>query len=95
MRNPLVFFATSLFASLFLLLFISTTRALPNNIKIGEMYDHRPMLQNIPDTKDLCNINIFDLEGGLFEETNSVEEIAFKYAVDHINRFDFSSNVYN
>ena len=27
-----------------------------------------------------------DLEGGLFEETNSVEEIAFKYAVDHINR---------
>ena len=53
------------------------------------------MLQNIPDTKELCNINIFDLEGGLFEETNSVEEIAFKYAVDHINRFDFSSNVDN
>ena len=45
--------------------------------------------------KELCNINIFDLEGGLFEETNSVEEIAFKYAVDHINRFDFSSNVDN
>ena len=28
-----------------------------------------------------------DLVGGLFEETNSVEEIAFKYAVDHINRW--------
>ena len=24
--------------------------------------------------------------GGLFEEANSMEEIAFKYAVDHINR---------
>ena len=24
--------------------------------------------------------------GGLFEESNSMEEIAFKYAVDHINR---------
>merc|ERR550532_3389913 len=57
MRNLLaIFFTTSL--SVFLLLFTATTRALPNNIKIG----------------------------GLFEETNSVEEIAFKYAVDHINR---------
>ena len=24
--------------------------------------------------------------GGLFEESNSMEEIAFKYAVDNINR---------
>ncbi len=28
----------------------------------------------------------FLVAGGLFEEANSVEEIAFKYAVDHINR---------
>ena len=36
MRNPLsVFFTTSLF--IFLLVFTATTRALPNNIKIGEM----------------------------------------------------------
>ena len=34
-------------------------------------------------------INFLDLSGGLFEETNSVEEIAFKYAVDHINRSTF------
>ena len=26
------------------------------------------------------------ISGGLFEEANSLEEIAFKYAVDHINR---------
>ena len=29
---------------------------------------------------------IFNIPGGLFEEANSLEEIAFKYAVDHINR---------
>jgi hypothetical protein len=34
----------------------------------------------------------FLVAGGLFEEANSVEEIAFKYAVDHINRnrYDFA-----
>ena len=41
-------------------------------------------LDNI-DNNNVYN-NLFDIEGGLFEETNSVEEIAFKYAVDHINR---------
>ena len=29
---------------------------------------------------------IFYIRDGLFEEANSLEEIAFKYAVDHINR---------
>ena len=34
--------------------------------------------------KDLTKL--YYILGGLFEEANSMEEIAFKYAVDHINR---------
>ena len=33
--------------------------------------------------------DFFFILGGLFEEANTVEEIAFKYAVDHINRNRF------
>ena len=35
------------------------------------------------------------LSGGLFEEANSMEEIAFKYAVDHINRLLDIYNIYS
>ena len=51
---------------------------LPNNIKIGELEPSNICLQ--------FSALILHSVGGLFEEANSMEEIAFKYAVDHINR---------
>ena len=36
--------------------------------------------------RDATNLKKILILGGLFEESNSIEEVAFKYAVDHINR---------
>ena len=59
--------------------------AFPKNAFFLDGLPGAPCRANDIDNNNVHN-NLFGLEGGLFEETNSVEEIAFKYAVDHINR---------
>ena len=47
-------------------MFTATTQALPNNIKIGEINWKCPR-----DSYKVQNNNVFDLAGGLFDETNN------------------------
>ena len=63
-------------------MFSKSVTLLPNNIKIGEFKSINTR-ENLMQKLDK-QIRYF--LGGLFEEANSMEEIAFKYAVDHINR---------